>query len=111
MSTGREQWFADVLTAGLDTRVVVEPDIVAHVTPAVLASSMPRDVIVKLFDAALASGTMSPVAVVETATPALLAAQRCPRSAASPSLTSSIAVTTPLAASACPSATRGCGLT
>ncbi len=74
MSTGREQWFADVLTAGLDTRVVVEPDIVAHVTPAVLASSMPRDVIVKLFDAALASGTMSPVAVVETATPALLAA-------------------------------------
>jgi hypothetical protein len=74
MSTGRESWFADVLSAGLDTRVVVEPDIVAHVTPATLASAMPREVMVKLFEQALSSGTMSPIAVVETATPALLAA-------------------------------------
>ena len=74
MSTGRESWFADVLSAGLDTRVVVEPDIVAHVTPATLASAMPREVMVKLFEQALSSGTMPPIAVVETATPALLAA-------------------------------------
>jgi hypothetical protein len=73
MLSGRERWFADILQAGLDTRVLAEPDILAHVTPAVLAGSLPKDVLVKLFDAALTSGTISPQAVLKVATPELIA--------------------------------------
>lgn len=75
MSTSnREQWFSDVLRAGLETRILAEPDILAHATPAVLIGSLPKDVVVRLLDATLATGTMSPEAVVRTATPDLLAA-------------------------------------
>jgi hypothetical protein len=74
----RELWFADVLRAGLDTRVLAEPDILAHATPAVLIASLPKDIVVQLLDATLATGTMSPQAVVQTATPELLAAHAPP---------------------------------
>ncbi len=75
MSTSnRPPWFADVLRAGLETRVLTEPDVLTHATPAVLIASLPKDVVVKLLDATLATGTMSPEAVVQTATPELLAA-------------------------------------
>src|SRR5262245_46535286 len=73
MPTNREQWYADVLHAGLDTRLLTEPDILAHANPAVLIESLPKDVVVLLLDATLASGVMSPQAVVETATPDILA--------------------------------------
>ncbi len=75
MSTSnRQQWFADVLRAGLETRVLAEPDILTHATPAVLIASLPKDLVVQLLDATLATGTMSPEAVVRTATPDVLAA-------------------------------------
>jgi hypothetical protein len=74
MSTNREQWYADVLRAGLDTGLLAEPDILAHATPAVLIESLPKDVVVRLLDATLATGAMSPEAVVQTATPDILAA-------------------------------------
>jgi hypothetical protein len=73
MPTTREQWFADVLQAGLETHVLGEPDILAHATPAVLIAALPRDVMVRVLDDALSAGTISPSAVVKTATPALLA--------------------------------------
>lgn len=74
MSTSnRPPWFADVLRAGLETRVLTEPDVLTHATPAVLIASLPKDVVVKLLDATLATGTMSPEAVIQTATPQLLA--------------------------------------
>jgi hypothetical protein len=72
MPTGRARWFADVLQAGLDTKLLAEQDILAHVTPAVLAGAMPKDVLVRLFDAALSAGTISPKEVVQTATPELI---------------------------------------
>jgi hypothetical protein len=75
MSTGnREKWFADVLRAGLETGTLAEPDILAHATPAVLIAALPKDVVVRLFDATLTSGAMTPQAVVQIATPDLLAA-------------------------------------
>jgi len=71
--TNRQQWYADVLRAGLDTAIFDEPDILAHATPAVLIGSLPKDIVVKLLDATLASGAMSPEAVVQTAGPDVLA--------------------------------------
>src|SRR5262249_47748858 len=68
----REQWFAEMLQAGLDTHVLAETDVLAHATPALLTASMPRDVLVQMVDAALTSGAMSPKSVVQTATPELL---------------------------------------
>ena len=73
MLKGRERWFAEVLQAGLETRVLEAPEILLHVTPAVLAKSMPRDVLIRMFDTALTTGTISPSAIVETVTPELLA--------------------------------------
>jgi hypothetical protein len=73
MLSTRERWFADVLQAGLDTRVLVEPELLVHVTPGVLAKSMPRDVLVRMFDSALNAGTLSPEAIVQTITPELIA--------------------------------------
>jgi hypothetical protein len=74
MSPNREQWIADVLRAGLETHILSEPDILAHATPAVLISSLPKDVVIRLLDATLTTGAMSPEAVVQTATPEILSA-------------------------------------
>ena len=73
MPTARERWFAEVLQAGLDTRVLSHQDILAHATPAVLSGALPRDVMAKVFEATLASGTMSHRAIVEVVTLGLLA--------------------------------------
>jgi hypothetical protein len=73
MPTAREQWFADVLQAGLDTRVLSEQDILSHATPAVLTAALPRDVMVRVIDATLAAGTMSHKMIIEVVTIALLA--------------------------------------
>jgi hypothetical protein len=69
----RDRWFAEVLRAGLDTKLMSEQDVLAHATPAVLTAALPREVMVRIFDGALAAGAMSPKAIVETATVDLLA--------------------------------------
>lgn len=73
MSSNRELWYADVLRAGLATSILAEPDILNHATPPVLIASLPKDVLVRLLDATLTSGAMSPQAVVSTASPEILA--------------------------------------
>lgn len=73
MPNARAQWFAEVLHAGLETRVLSEQDILAHATPAILIASLPREVMARVFGGALSAGAISPKAVVETATPELLA--------------------------------------
>jgi len=72
MPTGRARWFAEVLQAGLDTKLLGEQDILAYVTPAVLAGAMPKPVLVRMFDAALSAGTISPKEIVQTASPELI---------------------------------------
>lgn len=69
----RERWFAELLQAGLDTRLLSEPDILVHATPAILIASLSRDVLARVFDGALAAGAISPKAVIETATIPLIA--------------------------------------
>ena len=72
MATARERWFAEVLRAGLGTKVLTEQDILGHATPAVLSAALPRDVMAKVFEATLASGTMSHKAIVDVVTLDLL---------------------------------------
>ncbi|HWO26113.1 MAG TPA: hypothetical protein VNO30_45615 [Kofleriaceae bacterium] len=74
MPPNREQWIADVLRAGLETHILSEPDILTHATPAVLIGSLPKDVVIRLLDTTLVTGTMSPEAVLQTATPEILSA-------------------------------------
>jgi hypothetical protein len=71
--TARVQWFAAVLQAGLETRILVEKDVLVHATPAVLIKALPRDVLVTMFETALTAGAISAESVVQTATPELLA--------------------------------------
>lgn len=78
MPSGRARWYADVLSAGLATKTLNEQDILSHVTPAVLAGAMPKDVMVRVFDAALATGSISPQVLVQTVTPELLAEHVAP---------------------------------
>jgi hypothetical protein len=74
MPSGREQWFADLVQAGLDTKVLAEADVLAHATPQVLTGALPKDVLVRVFETALVAGAISPKAVLATATPAVLSA-------------------------------------
>jgi hypothetical protein len=73
MTSGRTQWFADVLRAGIDTAILSEADVLKHVPPATLIAEMPPAVIVGVLEAALDAGTISPKAVMQTVTPELLA--------------------------------------
>jgi hypothetical protein len=72
MTSGRTQWFADVLRAGIDTAILSEPDVLTHVPPSVLIAEMPAEVIVGVLETALDAGTISPKAVLQTVTPELL---------------------------------------
>jgi hypothetical protein len=78
MPTARAQWFAHVIRAGLDTRVIAESDVLAHATPAILIAALPRDVMIKVLDGALTAGTISPQSVMQTATPELVAEHVAP---------------------------------
>jgi hypothetical protein len=73
MPSAREQWFAEILHAGLDTRVLDQRDILGHATPAVLTAALPRDVMVRVIEATLAAGTMSHQQIVDVVTIELLA--------------------------------------
>ncbi|MEO8703161.1 MAG: hypothetical protein ABI867_24155 [Kofleriaceae bacterium] len=73
MADARARWFAEMLHAGLATRVLSEQDILVHATPAILIAALPREVMARVFGGALTAGAISPKAVVETATPELLA--------------------------------------
>jgi len=73
MANGRERWFADMLQAGLDTELATEQDVLAHATPAVLISALPKDVLARVLGGALSANAISPRSIVETASVPLLA--------------------------------------
>ena len=73
MSTGRPQWFADVVRAGLDTALFAEADVLRHIPPAVLVAEMPPEVVIDVLGKALDAGSISPKSVLATVTPELLA--------------------------------------
>jgi hypothetical protein len=78
MPTTRAQWFAQSIRAGLDTRLLAESDVLAHATPAVMIAAVPRDVMIKVLDGALATGTMSAASIMQSVTPELIAEHVAP---------------------------------
>jgi len=73
MPADRQQWLTEVLRVGLETRIVTERDILAHVTPAMMIGALPPDVIGGVLDAGLSTGAMSPKGILDVVTPELLA--------------------------------------
>src|SRR5437763_1204582 len=78
-TTNRGTWFAELLRAGLETKLLTENELLLHATPAVLITSLPRDVLATVFDSALTSGTMSPTELVRATTVDTLAQHVPPR--------------------------------
>jgi hypothetical protein len=62
------QWFTALVQAGLETRFLTEQDLLAHATPAVLISSLPKEALAGVFDSAMGSGKMTPETIVVTVT-------------------------------------------
>jgi|GEM_PF-953964 len=73
-SKGRQTWFTDIVTAALGESIMEADDVTKHATPDVLAESLPADLMSKVLQAALSSGSMTPKVILETLTPALLSA-------------------------------------
>jgi hypothetical protein len=68
-----EVWFARMMEAGLQTKTFAPGDVLAHVTPEILASHLPPELLSRVLAASLAAGAMTPDRVLETVTPELLA--------------------------------------
>ncbi len=57
----------------MENNLVGATDILAHVTPEVMANHLPASLVSELLSKSLAAGEMTPEQVVETLTPELLA--------------------------------------
>jgi hypothetical protein len=73
MSEQREAWFAKVMASGLEHQIFNPSDVLAHVSPDVLAQHLPPDLLSKVLASSLAAGAMTPDRVLETVTPQMLA--------------------------------------
>jgi hypothetical protein len=71
-------WLAFALEEALRRSLFSAKDILAHASPEVLVAHLPHQVISEILSRALASGTFSAAAIVETAPPALLAEYLAP---------------------------------
>ena len=71
-------WLAYALEESLRRSLFSPKDILAHASPEVLVAQLPHQVISEILARALASGTFSASAVVETAPPALMAEYLAP---------------------------------
>lgn len=69
----RQRWFAEILKAGLEERVFGPVDVLAHVTPEILARHLPAEVMSNVLTSALEGGSMTPERVLEAASPEVLA--------------------------------------
>lgn len=65
-------WLAHVLDEALRLGVMPPAVLLAHATPEVLAERLPRDLMVKVFASAFATGKLTPEGILEVAPPATL---------------------------------------
>ena len=72
-TTPRQQWFTNMLESGLANKIFAPPDVLGHVTPDVLATHLPAELLSKMLTASLPAGSMTPERVMETVTPELMA--------------------------------------
>jgi hypothetical protein len=70
---GRRRWFASIIQAGLDERIFSPDEVLAHVTPDVMAHHLPPAVLGAVLESSLAAGAMTPDRVLQTLTADLLA--------------------------------------
>jgi len=69
----RRRWFASILQAGLEEEIFGATQVLAHVTPDVMAHHLPPEVLSAVLEASLAAGSMTPDRVLETLTAEVLA--------------------------------------
>ncbi len=68
------QWIGGLLARGLESAIVSPSDILAVVTPKLLAEHLPPTVMAEVLSTALGKGSMSPESVLDVAGPLVLAA-------------------------------------
>ena len=68
----REKWFAIVLAAALDNNILQPEDVLKQVTPEVLATHLPPDVMSNVLAASLSTGLMNAEVILRTAGPDVL---------------------------------------
>lgn len=69
----RQAWFARMVEAGLQEKMFAPSDLLAYVTPEVLAQHLPPELLSRVLASSLAAGAMTPDRVLETVTPEQLA--------------------------------------
>ncbi|MCA9666598.1 MAG: hypothetical protein KC503_13445 [Myxococcales bacterium] len=67
-----EKWLAIVLAAALDHDILQPDDVLRYVTPEVLASHLPPDVMSNVLAASLTAGQMTAEVILRTAGPGVL---------------------------------------
>ena len=68
----REKWLAIALAAALDHGILQPEDVLRYVTPDVLASHLPPDVMSNVLAASLQAGQMNAQVILQTAGPGVL---------------------------------------
>jgi hypothetical protein len=71
--TPRQRWFSQVLQSGLELDIFGPGQVLAHVTPEIMANNLPPDIMSQVLQASLSAGAMTPERVLETLSPELLA--------------------------------------
>jgi len=70
--SNREKWLAIAVAAALDHDILKPEDVLRFVTPEVLASHLPPDVMSNVLAASLQAGHMSAEVILQTAGPGVL---------------------------------------
>ena len=68
----RQRWFSAMLKAGLEGKLIDPSQVMAFVTPEVLAHNLPPDLMSRILTTSLASGAMTPERLLETLNPDVL---------------------------------------
>jgi len=73
MTDAQQRWFAEMMESGLQHKIFVPKDVLAHATPEVLANHLPADLMSQVLQASLSAGAMTAERVLETVTPQVMA--------------------------------------
>jgi hypothetical protein len=68
----RERWLAVVIASALDNDIMTPDDILAYVTPEILAAHLPPDVMSNILAASLKAGMMTAEVILKTTGPDVL---------------------------------------
>jgi hypothetical protein len=69
----RTAWFEQIMSSGLENKIIEPQDVLDHATPDVLANNLPPDLLSKVLQASLSAGSMTPERVLETINPTIMA--------------------------------------